>query len=44
MKPARLFLNNFSFLRHTVVMVVNGHHCVLREKECYEDMTRLVHL
>jgi hypothetical protein len=22
-------------------MIVNGHHCVLREKECDEDMTPL---
>jgi len=37
------FSNNFSFPRPAVIMVAKGNHCVLREKESFEDMTRLDH-
>lgn len=35
------FSNNFSFTRPAVVMVSEGSHGILREKENYEDMIRL---
>ncbi len=38
------FSTNFSFPRPAVVMVSDGKHWVLREKEGYEDMTRLDHV
>lgn len=35
------FSNNFSFPRPCVIMVSNGTHSILRERESYEDMWRL---
>lgn len=38
------FSNNFSFPRPAVVMVSEGNRSIVREKESYEDMTRLDNL